>query len=134
MKHALIAQYMTDYPISIDADALLADADALMQANGFRHLPVLHEGEPMGIVSDRDLKLARSLPGVDLHTTRVSEIAKTELYTVPATATLSEVTKVMAERRIGSAVIVEDHKVIGIFTTTDALFALSVFSEGASKG
>ena len=124
---------MTIFPISIDSEATLLDAENLMSANGFRHLPVLRAGEPAGIISDRDLKLARSLPGVDLRVTRVEAVLRTELYAIPPDAFIGDVSGVMAERRIGSAVVVSKHKVVGIFTTTDALRALSEFSREASK-
>lgn len=124
-----IADYMTNFPISIDAEAVLADADNLMRANGFRHLPVLRDGELIGILSDRDIKLARSLPGVSSDTTRVGQVVRGELYTVSPETPLHEASKAMAEKRIGSAVVVEDEKLVGIFTTTDALNALSVLSE-----
>ena len=124
-----ISDYMTNFPISIDAEAVLADADNLMRANGFRHLPVLREGELIGILSDRDIKLARSLPGVSSDTTRVGQIVRGELYAVSPDTSLHEASKIMAEKRIGSALVVENEKLIGIFTTTDALNVLSALSE-----
>ncbi|MBS1964117.1 MAG: hypothetical protein JST04_18035 [Bdellovibrionales bacterium] len=37
----------------------------------------------------------------------------------------------MAERKIGSAVVVQNHKLVGIFTSTDALRVLGeIFGEG----
>jgi acetoin utilization protein AcuB len=80
---------------------------------------------PVGILSDRDLKFARGFRGIDIESTKVSDVARNELYTVSPEAPLDEVAQSMAEKRIGSAVVVQNGKVVGIFTTTDALEALS---------
>jgi acetoin utilization protein AcuB len=39
----------------------------------------------------------------------------------------------MAEHKYGSAVVVERGKVIGLFTTVDALAALSTFAKNATS-
>ena len=55
-----------------------------------------------------------------------------EPYTVAPDAQLREVARTMAERKIGSAVVVDGGEVTGVFTTTDALRALAaVLNEGA---
>lgn len=128
-----ISEFMTSFPISIDAEATLQDADVIMEVNGFRHLPVLREGKVIGIVSERDLKFALGLSGISLRANRVGEIVRSELYTVSPDTPLTEVARAMAARRIGSAVVLEDDEVIGIFTTTDALSVLSTLSEGGNN-
>lgn len=120
-----VSKYMTTSPISIESNAGIREAYTLMSVNGFRHLPVVQEGEPVGVLSDRDLKLASGFQGVDLDTTRVADLARNELYAVSPDAPLDEVAQIMAEKRIGSAVVVQNGKIVGIFTTTDALEALS---------
>lgn len=120
-----ISKFMTKSPVSIEAGACIREADALMGANGFRHLPVLREGKPIGILSDRDLKMARGLNGVDLDSTPVEDVASKPLYSVDPGANLADVVDAMFRKKIGSAVVVQDGKVVGIFTTMDALSALS---------
>lgn len=50
-----VAQWMTRHPETIDADETTQQAGVVMIHGGFRHLPVLDEGAPIGIVSIRDL-------------------------------------------------------------------------------
>jgi acetoin utilization protein AcuB len=46
-------------------------------------------------------------------------------YSVSADASLASVATKMAERKYGSAVVVQGERVIGVFTTIDALKALA---------
>lgn len=115
---------MTSYPLVIDARASLADADALMTANGFRHLPVVRENEAIGVISDVDLRFARGLKGVKLGSMVVEDAIQSELYAVAPDTPVDVVAETMAMRRAGSALIIEGSRIVGIFTTTDALHVI----------
>ena len=47
------------------------------------------------------------------------------LLTAPASTTIAEAASLMAQRRVGSAVVVEDEQLMGIFTERDIVKALS---------
>jgi len=51
----LVGDWMTKHPESVDADESTQQAAVVMIHGGFRHLPVLEDGRPVGIVSIRDL-------------------------------------------------------------------------------
>ena len=50
-----VADWMTPHPETIDPSDTTGHAAALMIHGGFRHLPVVAGGTPVGIVSIRDL-------------------------------------------------------------------------------
>jgi signal-transduction protein with cAMP-binding, CBS, and nucleotidyltransferase domain len=50
-----VAAWMTREPETVDADESTGQAASIMIHGGFRHLPVLDDGKPVGIVSIRDL-------------------------------------------------------------------------------
>ena len=50
----LLRQVMTEKVIGLEADKPLSHALHLMHQHGFRHVPVLEQGVPVGIVSARD--------------------------------------------------------------------------------
>lgn len=50
-----IAQYMTPAPETVAPTDLLAVALAKMDAGGYRHLPVVSAGKPIGVISVRDV-------------------------------------------------------------------------------
>ncbi len=66
--------------------------------------------------------------GVDLTEDRVDDAMSVDAYAVPPDAPLAEVSTHMAANRYGCAVVIERGRVIGIFTTTDALRALGVLA------
>jgi CBS domain-containing protein len=50
-----VEEWMTHHPETVDADESTQQAGVVMIHGGFRHLPVLDAGVPVGIVSIRDL-------------------------------------------------------------------------------
>lgn len=120
-----IQKYMTTAPISIDRKETIASAHKVMRDNDIRHLPVLEDEKLVGIVSQRDLNLIETLKDVDPQKVLVDDAMTTNPYTVSPDANLDEVVAEMAEQKYGSALVVQNHKVVGVFTTVDAMRAFS---------
>jgi acetoin utilization protein AcuB len=125
IKELTIADRMTRTPHLIGAEQSMKSAHDLMRAHEIRHLPVLHGGKLIGLLSIRDLHLVETLPGVDPETVRVEEAMTQDVYAVEPKTPLKQVVKEMAARKLGSAVVVEGTKVVGLFTTIDALDLLA---------
>ena len=115
---------MTDGPHTVGPTRSLAVARRMMLDQSIRHLPVLDGGKIVGLLSERDLLLVESLPGVNPTDVRVEEAMVQNVFTVEPETPVGEVVETMIERKLGSAVIVEAERVIGVFTTIDALRAL----------
>ena len=49
-----LADVMTTAPKTVDPDASYGHALLIMQEHGFRHVPVVENGKPVGIVSSRN--------------------------------------------------------------------------------
>lgn len=120
-----IQKYMTTAPHTVRPDLTLAAADKIMHEQGVRHLPVLNGGQLVGLLSQRDIRLIESFKDVDAANVQVVEAMSQDIYEVPPTAYLDEVVATMAEHKYGSAVVTQNGKVVGIFTTVDALQALA---------
>jgi CBS domain-containing protein len=56
-RSTCMAEVMTDDPLTVSTTEDLGNCMALMRRHGFRHLPVCHEGQLVGIVSLRDILL-----------------------------------------------------------------------------
>lgn len=121
----LIEKYMTTTPHTIGADQTLAKAEIMMREYRIRHLPVLDGGKLIGIISDRDIKLVESLKDVDPEKVTVAEATSEALYTVGPKTPLNEVCAEMALHKYGSVLILDNKKLVGIFTWVDALQALN---------
>lgn len=133
MRRLTIRSFMTPTPVVIPSDCTLQEAHRLMRARRIRHLPVVEGGALVGLVSQRDLYLLETLKGVDPAAERVSEAMSPEPFAVAPAAPLDEVAGRMAERRLGSAVVVEGGAIIGVFTTVDALRALAEVASPAAR-
>ena len=73
---------MTTSPHSIGVEQSLATAHAMMREHEIRHLPVLHGGKLLGILTDRNLGLVESLAGVDPTKVKVEDAMSTVVYAV----------------------------------------------------
>ena len=120
-----IQKYMTAAPHSIGSEQTVARAAAVMSDLHIRHLPVLHGGKLLGILTDRDIKLIATFRDVDPTKISVEEAMTEGPYQVPPDAPLDEVAETMAAHKFGSAVVMQNQKVVGIFTTVDACRALA---------
>jgi acetoin utilization protein AcuB len=124
MSPRTVDEFMTYSPRSIGASQSLAEAHQLMRDNRIRHLPVLAGGALVGLVSERDLHLLETLQDVDPRSVAVDEAMSERPLTVAPEAALAPVVEEMWRRKLGSAVVVKDGRVVGMFTTNDALRAL----------
>jgi acetoin utilization protein AcuB len=120
MRNAIpIEKYMTSGPHSVGAEQTLEHAAGVMKKHDIRHLPVLHGGKLVGIVSDRDLRLIEALADVNPALMTVSDAMASTVYSVSPETPIHEVVSMMAAHKYGSAVVMKNGKVIGIFTTVD---------------
>jgi acetoin utilization protein AcuB len=120
-----ISKYMTTTPHSVEAGVTLAAAAKQMQAHGIRHLPVMADKKLIGIITERDIKYVESFSIVDPQTVTVQGAMSEDLYAVPPETPLDQVVATMAEKKYGSAIVVQNEHVVGVFTTVDACRARS---------
>jgi acetoin utilization protein AcuB len=132
-----VRHYMTPMPETIDEDTSLSDAKDRMFALGVHHLPVLHEGNLTGILSHRDIAVAESLTTMSATKIPVRQVMTAVVFSCGPNAHVEAVAREMAAHHYGSAIVVDpDHptKIVGVFTTTDALRALAdIIDKHASK-
>lgn len=125
----MIQKYMTTQPYSIAPNEKLAAAQDTMKKYKIRHLPVVKDGRVVGILTDRDIKLIGGFEDLDTAEILVADICVDKPYIVGPDSQLSEVVKEMASKHYGSAIVVQNGKLVGIFTTVDACRALAVVLE-----
>jgi acetoin utilization protein AcuB len=116
-----IVSIMTPLPHTIEASRSIHEAKAIMDAEAIRHLPVTSEGRLVGMVSERDLKLAFALAATEESTEglNVGDVCNLEAYIVEYNTPIDHVLMYLAEHRLGSAVVTRNGKLVGIVTNTD---------------
>ena len=119
-----VKDYLTDKIIIVEPETSVTDVYQKMQRERVRHIPVVSNGEPVGIISDRDVKFVSYSSGVVEMTAK--DIMTPEPYVVTVNNSLKDVVKAMAKKKYGSAIIADaNNKISGIFTSTDALTILA---------
>ena len=120
-----VEEFTTPFPVTAKESASIDELRELMKRHEIRHLPIVTGETVVGIVSDRDLKLAAGLTRDEKRQVFARDIMSPEPITVSSNDSLCDVAFEMSEKKIGSVIVNDEtDKMIGIFTVTDALNAL----------
>ncbi|MFT4703265.1 MAG: IMP dehydrogenase [Bradymonadia bacterium] len=101
-------------PITTSPDGTLAEVFALMTEHGISGVPVLEEGRPVGILTNRDMRFHSDL------SLRVRDAMTLDIVTAPVSVTLDEAKNLMFEHRIEKLLVVgDDGGLAGLITFKD---------------
>lgn len=130
----LVRDVMRTPAVSITAATTLEDAYRTMREKHIRHLPILDGTTLVGVVTDRDLRLATSslAPKAFPADSAVATIMSRAPLTAAPWDPIEDAARVMREKKIGCLPVVDDGRVIGIITGLDLLDALMRMT-GADK-
>lgn len=115
----LVSNRMTRDPVTVTEDDLLIQARLKMQKGSFRQLPVVRDGQLVGIITDRDM---REHSGYLDRTEVKAAMSKKPLSVAPAT-TLEAASQLLLKHKIGGLPVVENGRLVGIITRSDVLQA-----------
>ncbi len=131
----LVRNYMTTTVSSLPDDVHLLEAALLIRRTGKRHVPVVNrEGRVVGIVTDRDVaRLAPSMLGhmtpeeynAIFEMTPIARAMSANPITVTPDSNMREVVTLLYTKKIGALPVVEEGKLVGIVTRSDALGLLN---------
>jgi acetoin utilization protein AcuB len=136
-KIPYVGSVMTPITYFVDTDSEVGEVKRLMSEHHIHHIPVQQEGRVVGIVTERDLYHLndRFLPNVEKARIRARDIMAEEPYVVAFDTPLNEVALEMANRRIGSAIVLHREKLAGILSATDICRILAeIFESEFSPG
>lgn len=107
----------------------LAEMVHIFASKGYRHLPVIENDKPIGIISQRDISLLKDFKS-DKELTAL-DIMSENPYCVYKGTSLEDVAFHMSENKIGSAIIIDQvGNAESIFTSIDGLNALVEICRG----
>ncbi len=123
---------MTEGPFTVTPADTLVDAMRLMSEHPIRHLPVVDNGEVVGMLSERDLLPVADELSIniarreDARLLRVRDAMTMSATTVTADTPLAVVSRTLVDQRIGAVPVVDaQHRPIGIVSYVDILRALA---------
>lgn len=124
-----VKYFMTRNLITVHEDELAGPALQRMREQGLRRMPVVNaSGTITGMITDRRLLQALAVPvrrGEFRRTVEmppslaIGALMHKELFTTTPDTPLEDAAALMAENRVGSLVVMEDGKAVGIITETD---------------
>ncbi|HXH11800.1 MAG TPA: CBS domain-containing protein [Alphaproteobacteria bacterium] len=127
---------MTWNVITITPDQSLRMARERMRKHGIRRLPVVKDGQLVGMVTDRDVRQAWASPATSLSThellylldrVTVQEVMTPKVLTVTPDTPLVEAARLLHDHKIGGLPVVDGRSVVGIITEMDLLEAFIEF-------
>jgi acetoin utilization protein AcuB len=129
----LIRRWMTKDPVAIGPGEMLAEARKKIDKGDFRRLPVVEDGQLIGIITDRDL---RQHVG-QLEHTRVDAVMSKPVITVAPDMLLDQAANLLVKHKVGGLPVMDGGKLVGIITAIDMLRAfgnvLGTAEEGVSR-
>lgn len=122
----LVRDIMRSPAVAVSADTTLENAYRTMREKRIRHLPVVEEGRLVGVITDRDLRLATSVlsPTPFSPGSRVSGVMCSRPLTADPTDPIEDAARIMREQKIGCLPVLDGARLIGIVTGLDLLDAL----------
>ncbi len=120
-----VGDYMSSSILSISAESLAQEAAQTMESKNIGSL-LVKEGENfVGIVTETDLTRKMLAKGLQMETTKVSEIMTSPLLTVDCHEPLVEANQLMAKKKIRHLGVTENEKVVGLISVKDLVHYFS---------
>lgn len=122
----IVRHWMTTDVVTINKEASIQEALAVMKQGSIRHLPVVdQDGRLLGWVTDADLRgvLIASM----LEELTLEDVMIRRPFTASPDMSLEEASHLILEKRIGGLPVVEGEKLAGVITTVDILSAFITF-------
>jgi len=130
----VVEDVMTEDPVTIEPATSIEQVIGLLFERDVRHLPVVDEGQLVGIISDRDLRgfMAPAMmmfeqPGEVRKrlAAPISSVMNTDVVSVTPETDLTEVIDVMLDQKVGAVPVVRlgTQDLVGIVSYVDVLRA-----------
>jgi len=126
-----VGDLMTTDVVTLTEDETLAHAQRCMARGRIRHLPVVHDGRLVGLITHRDLLAASFSIFAEVETNEQRRIFSTvpvveamhrDIVTVTPGLGVSQAARILLENKYGCLPVVDDeNRLLGIVTEADFL-------------
>lgn len=115
-----IVEVMSDRPRAITPQTSVREAARLMEEEDIGSLPIVDQGELVGILTDRDIAVRVVGRGSDPESTEVREVASTDLVVLTPDHDLDEALTLMAQEQVRRLPIVgRENQLVGMLSQAD---------------
>lgn len=113
-----VKNWMTRDIVTISPDMSIPDAVSLMISKSIRHLPVVDNGEMIGLVTESNIRQYLSQPVDDI---TIEDIMIVNPITIDPNSSIDSAARLIYQYKIGGVPVLEKRKLVGIITTIDIL-------------
>lgn len=129
-KRVPVSKIMSENPVTLAPHQSLNEAENLFKDYHIRHIPIVEDGQLIGVLSRSDL-LKVSSPEFDEEENRIESIVFNQFtipqvmtkhpVTVTADTTIQETARILALQSFNALPVLDKGKLIGIVTSTDLI-------------
>ena len=126
-----VADIMTKNPITVSPYDPLSVVNSIFEKNRIHHIPVIYEGELVGLISQSDFlffkrgfnpsKLVEKMEEIRLHNYTVADIMTTKLGKLHPKDKIIVALDIFMKNIFHAIPVVEENKLVGIVTTYDVI-------------
>jgi len=122
MKEIRVGDVMRKGVVTLQQMATVAEAAKLLKANNIGSILVLHAGEPVGIITERDIVTKVVAQGKDPNKVQLKGAMSSPLKAIGPEVDIEECAKILRDERVKRLPVVDKKgKLIGIISETDVI-------------
>ena len=125
LSEILVKDIMSKSLISADPSTTVFQIAHLMEKGGVGAVLVKKDGEPAGIITDRDFAIKITTQKLSSDTP-IDKVASYPLEKIESGESIVAAASVMSSKKIRKLAVIENSKVIGIITSTDLVNQLAL--------
>jgi len=117
----LVKDVMTKGVRVAGLDSSVREVVAIMNRFNIGSIIVVQDNKPIGVISERDVLRRVVEPCLPPETIAARQIMTSPVITICESASVAEVVKIMAEKRVRKIPVMKKERLVGIITYTDIL-------------
>ncbi len=116
-----VKDVMTYPAITEDEDVSIVSISKCMKRSGIGSVVITKEGNPVGVVTDRNIVLKVIMKNRNPDTVKAKEIMASPLVTIEVDASIMGACKVLIEKGIRRLLVIDDGELVGIVSLRNIL-------------
>ncbi len=114
-----VKDIMTETPETVSPGTFIGDVALMMRDHDIGIVPVVKNGELMGVITDRDITIRVTASGLNPFEVTVQDFISPNTVTISPKDDVDKARKLMAEKQIRRLLVTEGNKLVGILSIGD---------------